>query len=47
VRRAAPLLGQHTREVLREHGFTNRQIEQMTQQGAIQFPASTKKGTKR
>ncbi len=47
VRRAAPLLGQHTREVLREHGFTNRQIKQMAQEGAIQFPASNKKGTKR
>jgi crotonobetainyl-CoA:carnitine CoA-transferase CaiB-like acyl-CoA transferase len=44
VRKAAPLLGQHTREVLREHGFSDAEIDQMAEQGAIQMPASTKKG---
>src|SRR6202049_304314 len=44
VRRAAPVLGQHTREVLREHGFSDTEIDQMAAQGAIQMPASTKKG---
>ena len=44
VRRAAPLLGQHTREVLREHGYFDAQIDRMAEQGAIQMPASTKKG---
>jgi crotonobetainyl-CoA:carnitine CoA-transferase CaiB-like acyl-CoA transferase len=45
VRRAAPLLGQHTREVLREHGFSDPEIDQMAAQGVIQMPASTKKDT--
>src|SRR4029077_15311963 len=44
VRRAAPLLGQHTREVLREHGYSDDQIDRLAEQGAIRMPASTKKG---
>lgn len=44
VRRAAPLLGQHTREVLREHAFSDAQIDQMAALGAIETPVSTKKG---
>jgi crotonobetainyl-CoA:carnitine CoA-transferase CaiB-like acyl-CoA transferase len=44
VRRAAPVLGQHTREVLREHGFSEAEIEQMAAEGAVQMPATTKKG---
>jgi crotonobetainyl-CoA:carnitine CoA-transferase CaiB-like acyl-CoA transferase len=44
VRRAAPLLGQHTREVLREHGYSDAQIDQLAEQEAVQVPASTKKG---
>src|SRR3984957_16553071 len=44
VRRAAPVMGQHTREVLREHGFSDAEIDQMAEQGAIQTPASTRKG---
>jgi crotonobetainyl-CoA:carnitine CoA-transferase CaiB-like acyl-CoA transferase len=47
VRRAAPVMGQHTREVLREHGFSDAEIEQMAESGAIQTPASTKKGATR
>jgi crotonobetainyl-CoA:carnitine CoA-transferase CaiB-like acyl-CoA transferase len=47
VRRAAPLLGQHTREVLREHGYSDDQIDRLAEQGAIQMPASTKKGVTR
>jgi crotonobetainyl-CoA:carnitine CoA-transferase CaiB-like acyl-CoA transferase len=47
VRRPAPLLGQHTQEVLREHGFSDAEIEQMSGQGAIQTPPSTKKGVSR
>lgn len=41
TRRAAPLLGQHTREVLRDHGFSDTQINQMAALGAIQMPDST------
>jgi crotonobetainyl-CoA:carnitine CoA-transferase CaiB-like acyl-CoA transferase len=41
TRRAAPLLGQHTREVLRDHGFSDAQINQMAALGAIQMPDST------
>jgi crotonobetainyl-CoA:carnitine CoA-transferase CaiB-like acyl-CoA transferase len=44
VRRAAPLLGQHTREVLREHGYSDGQIDRLVEQKAIQIPSSTKKG---
>jgi len=41
LRRAAPVFGQHTREVLRDHGFSDTQIEQMAALGAIQMPDST------
>jgi crotonobetainyl-CoA:carnitine CoA-transferase CaiB-like acyl-CoA transferase len=41
TRRAAPLLGQHTREVLRDHGFSDAQIKQLATLGAIQMPDST------
>jgi crotonobetainyl-CoA:carnitine CoA-transferase CaiB-like acyl-CoA transferase len=44
VRRAAPIFGQHTREVLRENGFSDAEIDQMEAQGAIQTQASTMKG---
>src|SRR3984957_2841561 len=44
VRTAAPVMGEHTREVLLETGFSDAEIEQMTEQGAIQMPAPTKKG---
>jgi crotonobetainyl-CoA:carnitine CoA-transferase CaiB-like acyl-CoA transferase len=47
VRRAAPVLGQHTREVLREHGFSDAEIDQMAALGVIQMPASTRKGVTR
>ena len=42
VTRAAPVLGQHTREVLREHGFSDAEAEQMAAQGAIEMPDSLK-----
>src|ERR1700681_4104395 len=35
LRRAAPVFGQHTREVLRDHGFSETQIDQMAGLGAI------------
>lgn len=35
VARAAPLLGQHTREVLREHGFGDAEIDALAAAGAI------------
>jgi crotonobetainyl-CoA:carnitine CoA-transferase CaiB-like acyl-CoA transferase len=44
VRSPAPVMGQHTQDVLREHGFSDAEIEQMAESGAIQTPASTKKG---
>src|SRR5690349_12601215 len=40
VRRSAPLLGQHTREGLRDHGFSDTQIDQMAALGAGQMPDS-------
>jgi len=42
VRRAAPVLGQHTREVLREHGFSDAEANQMAAEGAIKIPDSIK-----
>jgi crotonobetainyl-CoA:carnitine CoA-transferase CaiB-like acyl-CoA transferase len=47
IRRAAPVLGQHTREVLREHGYSDAEIERMAAQGAIQMPAAAEKGATR
>jgi crotonobetainyl-CoA:carnitine CoA-transferase CaiB-like acyl-CoA transferase len=47
VRRAAPVFGQHTREVLREYGFSDQEIEQMAAQGVIQMPVPTKRGATR
>ena len=47
VHSAAPVLGQHTREVLRECGYSDAQIDQMATQGAIQMPASEQKGVTR
>lgn len=44
VHRAAPILGQHTMEVLREHGFSDSEITELAKQGAIQLAVSTKKG---
>jgi crotonobetainyl-CoA:carnitine CoA-transferase CaiB-like acyl-CoA transferase len=31
----APIYGQHTREVLREHGFADAEIEDLLTEGAI------------
>jgi crotonobetainyl-CoA:carnitine CoA-transferase CaiB-like acyl-CoA transferase len=39
VRRHAPLLGQHTREVLREVGYSDGAIDAMVEAGAIPHPA--------
>jgi crotonobetainyl-CoA:carnitine CoA-transferase CaiB-like acyl-CoA transferase len=38
VRRGAPTFGEHTREVLREHGFADAEIERMAAEGAIHVP---------
>jgi formyl-CoA transferase len=35
IRRHAPVLGEHTEEVLREFGFETREIESLREQGAI------------
>jgi crotonobetainyl-CoA:carnitine CoA-transferase CaiB-like acyl-CoA transferase len=35
VRSGAPVYGEHTREVLAEHGFDQTQIEALEQEGAI------------
>ena len=36
VRTGAPVFGEHTLEVLREHGFDDKQIEALEQEGAIE-----------
>jgi crotonobetainyl-CoA:carnitine CoA-transferase CaiB-like acyl-CoA transferase len=35
VRRAAPVLGQHTREVLREFGYADEEIGRLAEEGAV------------
>ncbi len=47
VRRSAPLFGQHTREVLREHGLSDTEIDEMAAHGAIQIPDTSEKGANR
>jgi crotonobetainyl-CoA:carnitine CoA-transferase CaiB-like acyl-CoA transferase len=42
VRRAAPVLGEHTREVLREHGFSDAEADEMAAQGAVKIPGPAK-----
>jgi crotonobetainyl-CoA:carnitine CoA-transferase CaiB-like acyl-CoA transferase len=42
VRRAAPVFGEHTREVLRDHGYSDAEVDQMAAVGAVQTPDSTK-----
>ena len=39
VRRGAPVFGEHTREVLREHGFHDGDIDRMAKSGAIHVAA--------
>jgi crotonobetainyl-CoA:carnitine CoA-transferase CaiB-like acyl-CoA transferase len=41
IRRAAPILGQHTREVLRAHGFSDAEVDRMAALGAIRLPDSS------
>jgi len=36
-RRGAPLYGEHTAEVLREHGFSDDEIDRLAQDGAIRI----------
>jgi len=35
VKRSAPLLGEHTREVLREYGYGDTEIERFIAEGAV------------
>ena len=46
VRRAAPVLGQHTREVLRELGFSDAEADEMAAQGTVKIPGSAKANTR-
>ncbi len=39
--RAAPMLGQHTREILEELGYARSQIDALETSGAVAWPGST------
>lgn len=45
VRRPAPLFGEHTRGILRENGFSDKEIDQLLAEGVVQMPDSIQKGT--
>jgi len=47
VHRAAPVFGEHTREVLREQNYSEEEIDRMLEAGAVQTTDSTKKGATR
>jgi crotonobetainyl-CoA:carnitine CoA-transferase CaiB-like acyl-CoA transferase len=47
VRRPAPLFGEHTREILRECGYSDAEIDQLAARGAIQLPLTAQKGATR
>jgi crotonobetainyl-CoA:carnitine CoA-transferase CaiB-like acyl-CoA transferase len=38
IRRAAPLLGQHSREILHEVGYDDREIDSLIQKGIVIQP---------
>ena len=38
IRRPAPLLGQHTQEVLREHGFSDGEVAHLLESGVVRAP---------
>ena len=41
VTRAAPLLGEHTRELLLEHGYTSADIDALIAQGVVEDASPT------
>jgi crotonobetainyl-CoA:carnitine CoA-transferase CaiB-like acyl-CoA transferase len=43
VRTGAPVYGEHTREVLREYGFDEQQIEALEREGAVVAAAAGRK----
>jgi crotonobetainyl-CoA:carnitine CoA-transferase CaiB-like acyl-CoA transferase len=43
VRSGAPVYGEHTREVLREYGFDEKQIEAFEREGAIVAASTSRK----
>ncbi len=42
IRRPAPTFGQHTREVLLQHGYTGAEIDELAQAGAVGLDASSR-----
>jgi crotonobetainyl-CoA:carnitine CoA-transferase CaiB-like acyl-CoA transferase len=45
VRTGAPVYGEHTREVLRQHGFDDKQIDALVKEKAVfAAPATEKAG---
>ncbi|MEO8849466.1 MAG: CoA transferase, partial [Casimicrobiaceae bacterium] len=42
VTRPAPLLGEHTREMLREHGYDDREIDELVAEGVVEEGTATR-----
>jgi crotonobetainyl-CoA:carnitine CoA-transferase CaiB-like acyl-CoA transferase len=38
ITRAAPVLGEHTREVLHEHGYSDADIDALVRDGVVEAP---------
>lgn len=42
VTRPAPMLGEHTREMLREHGYDDREIDELVAEGVVEEGMATR-----